>query len=135
MANFRKEVSSRVEQELKNAGLTRSQVSQESLDEVSRQVEQGLVQEANASTLTGSSEEESLSGVVSPKEVDEIASAYGLDLSIPEDEEKLARIASQLYPDKEYVSLAGYSVRLMVNTHSDDGIQDPKLASLYQGNT
>jgi hypothetical protein len=109
VANFRKEVSSRVEQELKNAGLTRSQVSQESLDEVSRQVEQGLVQEANASTLTGSSEEESLSGVVSPKEVDEIASAYGLDLSIPEDEEKLARIASQLYPDKEYVSLAGLS--------------------------
>ena len=30
------------------------------------------------------------------------------------------------------VSLAGYSVRLMVNTHNDDGIQDPKLASLYQ---
>ena len=30
------------------------------------------------------------------------------------------------------VSFAGYSVRLMVNTHTDDGIQDPKLASLYQ---
>jgi len=30
------------------------------------------------------------------------------------------------------VSLAGYSVRLMVNTHGDDGIQEPKLASLYQ---
>ncbi|MDA9657720.1 aminotransferase class III-fold pyridoxal phosphate-dependent enzyme [bacterium] len=30
------------------------------------------------------------------------------------------------------VSLAGYSVRMMVNTHGDDGLQDPKLASLYQ---
>ena len=30
------------------------------------------------------------------------------------------------------VSLAGYAVRLMVNTHGDDGMQDPKLASLYQ---
>jgi glutamate-1-semialdehyde aminotransferase len=30
------------------------------------------------------------------------------------------------------VSLAGYSVRLMVNTHGDDGLQDPLLASLYQ---
>lgn len=30
------------------------------------------------------------------------------------------------------VSLAGYSVRLMVNTHGDDGLQDPKLATLYQ---
>lgn len=30
------------------------------------------------------------------------------------------------------VSLAGYPVRLMVNTHAQDGIQDPKLASLYQ---
>ena len=30
------------------------------------------------------------------------------------------------------VSLAGYPVRLMVNTHSEDGIQDPKLATLYQ---
>jgi len=30
------------------------------------------------------------------------------------------------------VSLAGYSVRLMVNTHGKDGIQNPKLASLYQ---
>ena len=108
VANFRKQVSSRVEQELKNAGLTRSQVSQEALDEVSRQVEQGLVQEANASTLTGSSEE-SPSNFLSPKEVDGIASAYGLDLSIREDEEKLANIASQLYPDKEYVSLAGPS--------------------------
>lgn len=30
------------------------------------------------------------------------------------------------------VSLAGYPVRLMVNTHDDNGVQDPKLASLYQ---
>ena len=30
------------------------------------------------------------------------------------------------------VSLAGYSVRPMVNTHGKDGIQDPILASLYQ---
>jgi glutamate-1-semialdehyde 2,1-aminomutase/spore coat polysaccharide biosynthesis protein SpsF len=30
------------------------------------------------------------------------------------------------------VSLAGYPVRLMVNTHGDDGIQDPKIATLYQ---
>lgn len=38
----------------------------------------------------------------------------------------------QKYDLSKNVSLAGYSVRLMVNTHSDDGIQDPKLASLYQ---
>ena len=30
------------------------------------------------------------------------------------------------------MSLAGYPVRLMVNTHGDDGVQDPKLATLYQ---
>jgi len=30
------------------------------------------------------------------------------------------------------VSLAGYSVRPMVNTHGEDGIQDPILATLYQ---
>jgi len=30
------------------------------------------------------------------------------------------------------VSLAGYAVRLMVNTHRNDGIQEPKLATLYQ---
>ena len=36
------------------------------------------------------------------------------------------------YDLSKNVSLAGYSVRLMVNTHGDDGIQDPKLASLYQ---
>jgi glutamate-1-semialdehyde 2,1-aminomutase len=33
---------------------------------------------------------------------------------------------------KKNVSLAGYPVRLMVNTHDDNGTQDPKLASLYQ---
>lgn len=38
----------------------------------------------------------------------------------------------QKYDLSKNVSLAGYSVRLMVNTHNDDGIQDPKLASLYQ---
>ncbi len=109
VANFRKEVSSRVEQELKNAGLTRSQVSQESLNEVSRQVEQGLVQEANASTLTGSTEEESPSDFLSHEVVGEIARDYGLKLSIPEDEARLANLASQLYPDKKYASLAGSS--------------------------
>ncbi len=30
------------------------------------------------------------------------------------------------------VSLAGYPVRLMVNTHGNDGVQDPNLATLYQ---
>jgi len=30
------------------------------------------------------------------------------------------------------ISLAGYPVRLMVNTHDDNGIQDSNLASLYQ---
>lgn len=30
------------------------------------------------------------------------------------------------------VSLAGYGVRLMINTHGEDGIQDPVLATLYQ---
>ena len=32
----------------------------------------------------------------------------------------------------DHVSLAGYPVRLMVNTHGSDGIQDPQLATLYQ---
>ena len=36
------------------------------------------------------------------------------------------------YGLEKNVSLAGYSVRMMVNTHGDDGVQDPKLASLYQ---
>jgi len=36
------------------------------------------------------------------------------------------------YNIRKNVSLAGYPVRLMVNTHGDDGIQDPKLATLYQ---
>ena len=36
------------------------------------------------------------------------------------------------YDLSKNVSLAGYSVRLMVNTHGDDGVQDPKLATLYQ---
>jgi glutamate-1-semialdehyde 2,1-aminomutase len=33
---------------------------------------------------------------------------------------------------KRNISLAGYPVRLMVNTHDEAGTQDPKLASLYQ---
>jgi glutamate-1-semialdehyde 2,1-aminomutase len=33
---------------------------------------------------------------------------------------------------KKNVSLAGYPVRLMVNTHDDDGVQDPQMATLYQ---
>ena len=36
------------------------------------------------------------------------------------------------YDLSKNVSLAGYSVRLMVNTHTDDGIQNPIFASLYQ---
>lgn len=36
------------------------------------------------------------------------------------------------YEIKKYVSLAGYPVRLMVNTHDENGIQNYKLASLYQ---
>ncbi len=36
------------------------------------------------------------------------------------------------YDLSKNVSLAGYPVRLMVNTHNDDGIQNPKLATLYQ---
>lgn len=33
---------------------------------------------------------------------------------------------------EKYVSLAGYSVRLMVNTHNANGVQDPILSTLYQ---
>lgn len=36
------------------------------------------------------------------------------------------------YQLEEHVSLAGYPVRLMINLHSTDGIQNYKLASLYQ---
>ena len=36
------------------------------------------------------------------------------------------------YNVQKNVSLAGYAVRLMVNTHFENGIQDPKLATLYQ---
>ncbi|MDC1450356.1 aminotransferase class III-fold pyridoxal phosphate-dependent enzyme [Candidatus Thioglobus sp.] len=38
----------------------------------------------------------------------------------------------QKYDLNKTVSLAGYSVRLMVNTHGENGVQDPKLATLYQ---
>ena len=33
---------------------------------------------------------------------------------------------------KSYVSLAGYPVRLMINTHTENGLQDPVLSTLYQ---
>jgi len=36
------------------------------------------------------------------------------------------------YDLSDNISLAGYPVRLMVNSHGIDGIQDPKLATLYQ---
>lgn len=36
------------------------------------------------------------------------------------------------YKVHKNISLAGYPVRLMVNTHGEDGIQDPKIATLYQ---
>lgn len=36
------------------------------------------------------------------------------------------------YKINKHVSLAGYPVRLMVNTHDEKGIQNYKLASLYQ---
>ncbi len=36
------------------------------------------------------------------------------------------------YNLSKYVSLAGYPVRLMVNTHNEDGKQDNVLATLYQ---
>ena len=36
------------------------------------------------------------------------------------------------YKISKNISLAGYSVRLMVNIHDDDGVQDTKLATLYQ---
>ncbi len=33
---------------------------------------------------------------------------------------------------RKNISLVGYPVRLMVNSHDDNGVQDPKLATLYQ---
>ena len=36
------------------------------------------------------------------------------------------------YKIEKYVSLAGYPVRLMVNTHNENGLQDPILSTLYQ---
>ena len=36
------------------------------------------------------------------------------------------------YNIQNYVSLAGYPVRLMVNTHHVNGTQDPILSTLYQ---
>ena len=46
-------------------------------------------------------------------------------------EDRFGSIIEQ-YNIKENVSLAGYPVRLMVNTHGIDGVQDSKLATLYQ---
>jgi glutamate-1-semialdehyde aminotransferase len=46
-------------------------------------------------------------------------------------EEQFGSIIEKYHVGKN-VSLAGYPVRLMVNTHKEDGIQDPKLATLYQ---
>jgi glutamate-1-semialdehyde aminotransferase len=36
------------------------------------------------------------------------------------------------YSIRKNISLAGYPVRLMINSHDNNGIQDPKLATLYQ---
>ena len=36
------------------------------------------------------------------------------------------------YGIEKNISLAGYPVRLMVNSHDENGLQDPKLATLYQ---
>ena len=36
------------------------------------------------------------------------------------------------YDLSDHVSLAGYPVRLMVNTHKKNGVQDPVLSTLYQ---
>ena len=36
------------------------------------------------------------------------------------------------YSIRNNISLAGYPVRLMINCHDDNGVQDPKLATLYQ---
>jgi len=36
------------------------------------------------------------------------------------------------YLIRKNMSLAGYPVRLMVNSHDDNGVHDPKLATLYQ---
>jgi len=46
-------------------------------------------------------------------------------------EDGFTKIIKQ-YGIENNVSLAGYPVRLMVNTHGKDGVQDPKLATLYQ---
>ena len=45
--------------------------------------------------------------------------------------EKLLRIIAK-YSVEKYVSLAGYPVRLMVNTHDENGSQDNLLTTLYQ---
>ena len=44
---------------------------------------------------------------------------------------KLLRIIAK-YSVEKYVSLAGYPVRLMVNTHDENGSQDNLLTTLYQ---
>ena len=46
-------------------------------------------------------------------------------------EKKFSNIIKK-YNLEEYVSLAGYPVRLMINTHTRDGLQDSVLSTLYQ---
>lgn len=46
--------------------------------------------------------------------------------------EKNLHMVIDKYDIKKHISLAGYPVRLMVNTHDANGIQNYKLASLYQ---
>jgi glutamate-1-semialdehyde aminotransferase len=46
--------------------------------------------------------------------------------------EKGFKFVIEKYRLEKNVSLAGYAVRLMVNTHGSDGLQDSNLATLYQ---
>jgi glutamate-1-semialdehyde 2,1-aminomutase len=46
--------------------------------------------------------------------------------------EKGFKSVIEKYKLEKNVSLAGYAVRLMVNTHGSDGLQDSNLATLYQ---
>ncbi len=46
--------------------------------------------------------------------------------------EKGLRLAIEKHGVNKNISLAGYPVRLMVNTHDSSGIQNPDLATLYQ---
>ncbi len=46
-------------------------------------------------------------------------------------EKKFSNIIKK-YCLQKYVSIAGYPVRLMINTHTSDGLQDSVLSTLYQ---